>query len=44
MDLNNGFTIWDLFNLATDRLVRDKLDNKERLEDLSLGVILDTLK
>lgn len=44
MDLNNGFTIWDFFNLATDRLVRDKLDNKERLEDMSLGVVLETLR
>jgi SNF2 family DNA or RNA helicase len=37
MNLNRGATIWDLLLLPSDELVLNNLENKKRLQDISLG-------
>lgn len=40
MDVNRGATIYDIFNLPTDKLIRDNLRLKKKLQDITMGEIL----
>jgi hypothetical protein len=43
MDLNKGFTIVDLYNLHTDKYVRNILKDNRRLELITLGELKENL-
>lgn len=42
MDLNKGFTIYDILLLPTDYLVRDNVMQKKNLQDITLGMITES--
>jgi len=41
MDLNRGYTLRDYIHLPSDKLVKDNLDNKIRLQNMSMGQVHD---
>lgn len=43
MDENRGATIYDLIHLPTDEYVLENLQNKKRLEDMSLGQLVEVM-
>jgi len=43
MDYNRGATIVDIVHLPTDQLILDNLDQKRRLQALTMGVLKDSL-
>lgn len=44
MDLNRGYTLKDYIHLPSDKLVKDNLDKKVRLQSLTMGQVHDAFK